>query len=151
MVLEVATVTVAGLLVGNELAVAAFVHPTLWRLPDAVHLPAASALARILGKVMPFAYALTAVLTIALALIDWYRDGRWPVLIAVSAELWVLSIVYTVAALVPINSKIAAWTNETAPPDWKSFRTRWDYLHRWRVLLLSVAFILLATGLLSVR
>jgi uncharacterized membrane protein len=46
-VLNVVAIIVAGLMVGNELAIAAFVHPTLERLPDAVHLPAASALARV--------------------------------------------------------------------------------------------------------
>ena len=30
-------------MVGSELAIAAFVHPTLDRLPDNVHLPVASA------------------------------------------------------------------------------------------------------------
>ena len=149
LIFEVATLTVAGLLVGNELAIAIFVHPTLSRLPDSVHLPAATALARILGRVMPFWYALTTVLTAALAWSDRHRTGSWPLLIVMSAVLWVLSIVYTIAALVPINNKIAAWTEETTPANWKSFRTRWDNLHRWRVLLLSVAFILLAAGILS--
>ena len=41
-------------MVGSELAIAAFVHPTLDRLPDNVHLPVASALARVLGRFMPF-------------------------------------------------------------------------------------------------
>jgi uncharacterized membrane protein len=41
-ILNVVAIIVAGLMLGNELAIAAFVHPTLDRLPDAVHLPAAS-------------------------------------------------------------------------------------------------------------
>ena len=52
-VLNVVAIIVAGLMVGNELAIAAFVHPTLDKLPDDVHLPAASALARVLGSFMP--------------------------------------------------------------------------------------------------
>jgi hypothetical protein len=47
--LNVGAIIVAGLMVGSELAIAAFVHPTLDRLPDNVHLPVASALARVLG------------------------------------------------------------------------------------------------------
>ena len=43
---NVVAIIVAGLMVGSELAIAAFVHPTLDRLPDNVHLPVASALAR---------------------------------------------------------------------------------------------------------
>ena len=149
MILEVATLTVAGLLVGNELAIAAFVHPTLSRLPDAVHATAASALARVLGRAMPFWYALTLVLTAALAFADHHRSGRWPSLIVLSAALWALSIVYTVTALVPINNKIAAWTDTNRPAEWKDLRSKWDILHRWRVLLLGTAFILLAAGILS--
>ena len=41
--LNVDAIIVAGLMVGSELAIAAFVHPTLDRLPDNVHLPVASA------------------------------------------------------------------------------------------------------------
>jgi len=52
--LNVVAIIVAGLMVGSELAIAAFVHPTLDRLPDNVHLPVASALARVLGRSMPF-------------------------------------------------------------------------------------------------
>jgi hypothetical protein len=50
--LNVVAIIVAGLMVGRELAIVAFVHPTLDRLPD-VHLPVASALARVLGRFMP--------------------------------------------------------------------------------------------------
>jgi hypothetical protein len=42
-VLNAVAIIVAGLMVGCELAIAAFVHPTLDKLPDDVHLPAASA------------------------------------------------------------------------------------------------------------
>ena len=52
--LNVGAIIVAGLMVGSELAIAAFVNPTLDRLPDNVHLPVASALARVQGRFMPF-------------------------------------------------------------------------------------------------
>jgi len=57
-VLSVVAIIIAGLMVGCELAIAAFVHPALDQLPDDVHLPAASALARMLGTVMPVWYPL---------------------------------------------------------------------------------------------
>jgi len=38
-VLNVVATIVAGLMVGCELAIAAFIHPTLDKLPDEVHLP----------------------------------------------------------------------------------------------------------------
>jgi hypothetical protein len=60
--LNVVAIIVAGLMVGCELAIAAFIHPTLDKLPDDAHLPAASAIARMLGTVIavlvqPYAFA----------------------------------------------------------------------------------------------
>jgi hypothetical protein len=51
--LNVVAIIVAGLMVGSELAIA-FVHPTLDKLPDDVHLPVASALARVQGRLCRF-------------------------------------------------------------------------------------------------
>ena len=61
--LNFVAIFIAGLMVGSELAIAAFVHPTLDRLPDNIHLPVASALARVLGRFMPFWYILVFLLT----------------------------------------------------------------------------------------
>ena len=69
-------------MVGSELAIAAFVHPTLDELPDDVHLGAASALAQVLGKFMPFWDALVFLLTSAELVIQWHQSGRWPIWIA---------------------------------------------------------------------
>ncbi|HEY0789427.1 MAG TPA: hypothetical protein VGD78_00050, partial [Chthoniobacterales bacterium] len=52
--LEVATLVVAGTMVGNELAVAVFFHPRISALDDATHVRAAQTLAQALGRVMPF-------------------------------------------------------------------------------------------------
>jgi hypothetical protein len=71
--LNVVAIIVAGLMVGSELAIAAFVHPTLDRLPDDVHLPVASALARVLGRFMPFWYILVFLLTLAEVLFQWHQ------------------------------------------------------------------------------
>ena len=149
LILEVITLTMAGLLVGDELAIAAIVQPVFCRLPDPVHFAGANALAKLLGRVMPFWYALVLVLTGSLAWLQHRTPGIWVPFLLMSAGLWVLSIVFSVTALVPINNRIASWAEETKPADWKSFRSRWDRLHRSRVLLLTVAFVLLATGLLQ--
>ena len=146
-VLNVVALLVAGLMVGCELAIAAFVHPTLDKLPDDVHLPAASALARVLGTFMPFWYILVLLLTLAELVIQWHQSGRLPIWIAASAVLWVLAILYSVTALVPINNRLKS----TPPPDWKTYRRRWDLLHRWRVVLLTIAFAFLIVGLNSSR
>jgi hypothetical protein len=86
-VLNVVSIILAGLMVGSELAIAAFVHPTLDKLPDDVHLPAASALARVLGTFMPFWYALVFLLTSAEVVIQWRQSGSLPIWIATSAGL----------------------------------------------------------------
>ena len=145
--LNVIAILVAGLMVGCELSIAAFIHPTLDTLPDNVHRPAASAIARVMGTVMPFWYALTLLLTLAEVVIRWHQSGRLPIWIAASAVLWMLVIVYTITTLVPINNRIASWEKSAPPPDWKTYRRRWDMLHRWRVALLTIAFTLLIVGI----
>jgi uncharacterized membrane protein len=146
-VLNVVAIIVAGLMVGCELAIAAFVHPTLDKLPDDVHLQAASALARVLGRVMPFWYILVFLLALAEGVIEWqwHQPGTLPIWSTVSAVLWALASLYSVIALVPINNRIKS----TPPPDWKTYRRRWDLLHRWRVVLLTIAFAFIIVG--SVR
>jgi uncharacterized membrane protein len=146
-VLDVVAIIVAGLMVGCELAIAAFVHPMLDKLPDGAHLPAASALARVLGTVMPFWYNLTFLLTLSEVVIRWHQSGRLPIWIATSAVLWMLASWYSLIALVPINNRIKSWEKSTPPPDWKRYRRRWDLLHRWRVVLLTLAFALLIVGI----
>jgi len=148
-ILNVFSIIIAGLMVGNELAIAAFVHPTLDRLPDDVHLPAAIALARLLGVFMPFWYALVLLLAVSKALIQWHESGQLPGCLAASATLWALAIVYSITALVPINNRIASWANGNPPAHWKSFCSRWDRLHRWRVALLTIAFAFLIMGTIN--
>ena len=148
-ILNAVTIMVSGLMVGSELAIAGFVHPTLDRLPDDVHLPAASALARVLGRFMPFWYILVFLLTLAEVVIQWHQSGRLPIWIATSAVLWMLAIVYSITTLVPINHRIASWGKVTPPADWKTFRARWDLLHRRRVVLLTIAFAFLIEGFVS--
>jgi hypothetical protein len=59
--------------------------------------------------------------------------------------LWILAILYSVTALVPINNHLKS----NPPPDWKMYRRRWDLLHRWRVALLTIAFAFLIVGFVS--
>jgi len=146
-VLNVVAMIVAGLMVGCELAIAAFIHPTLDKLPDEAHLPAASAIARVLGIVMPFWYNLTFLLTLAEVVIRWHQADRIPIWIATSAVLWMLASVYSLIALVPVNNRIKSWEKSTPPPDWKTYRRRWDMHHRWRVVLLTTAFAFLIVGI----
>jgi uncharacterized membrane protein len=110
-ILSVVAVLVAGLMVGSELAITVFAHPALDRLPDDVHLPVASALARVLGKFMPFWYIFVILLTLSLAVTQWHESDRLPGLIAASAFLWLLSVVYSITASSnqQPNSIVAQW------------------------------------------
>jgi uncharacterized membrane protein len=119
--LNVIAIIVAGLMVGDELAIAMFVNPALDRLPDDVHLPAASVLARVLGRFMPFWYILVFLLTLAVALARWHESGQLPIWIATSAILWVLAGVYSIITLVPINNRIASWAKVTHLPIGRNF------------------------------
>ena len=67
--LEIAAIVVSGTLTGSELAVALFFHPRISRLEDAVHIRAAQALAKVQGMVMPFWYALTFLLALAVTFV----------------------------------------------------------------------------------
>jgi hypothetical protein len=144
--IEVATIVVAGTLTGNELAVALFFHPRMSSLDDATHVRAVKALAVTLGRVMPFWYALTAILSIGMA---FSRPAgtlsSWLVFIA--AGLFVAMIVYSVLLPVPINNQVARWQVESLPANWRDLRRRWDLLNTIRVIFLLLALTLLAASL----
>jgi hypothetical protein len=50
---DVSTVTLAPTMVGNEFAVAAFIHPQIRKLNNSIHAQTAAPLAAVLGKAMP--------------------------------------------------------------------------------------------------
>ena len=69
--------------------------------------------------------------------------------LAASAILWAFASVYSITSLVPLNNRIASWEKVTPPADWQTFRSKWDLLHRWRVVLLTIAFAFLIVGVVS--
>jgi hypothetical protein len=114
-VLLAVTILLAGLMVGNELAVGLFLHPTLAHLADGLHAPTRRAFAALFGRVMPFWYAAVALLTIAVTWLDpplRSMDGK---LLLASSVLWVIAIVYSVIFPAPLNSRIAAWQLQSLP------------------------------------
>jgi len=145
-ILEVATIVVAGTLTGNELAVAVFFHPRMSALDDVTHVRAVQALAVTLGRVMPFWYALTALLTIGTAFSRTAGTlGSW--LAYSAAGLFVAMIVYSVLLPVPINNQVARWQPESLPANWRDLRRRWDLLNVIRLVFLLLALALLAASL----
>ncbi|MEU8873772.1 DUF1772 domain-containing protein [Streptomyces javensis] len=142
--LAIVTVVVVGLLVGVEFAVAAFVNPIVSRLPDNGGLAARSDGARLLGKVMPFWYIGSVVLSAFWAAMA--RGGAGAGFIVTAAALLVLSVLMSIALLVPINSRVARWTQDTVPADWREQLGRWDRFHYLRVGVIIAAFVLLVVG-----
>ncbi len=144
---DILTAATATLMTGNELAVAAFIHPQLSALEDRAHAPAAASIARILGRIMPFWYGVALLLILGAAYEHRPILSGSGLLITLAASLWAAIIVFTIAMLVPINNRIAAMNPAQPHADWLRDRARWDRLHQIRVALLLLALLLLLTGL----
>jgi len=144
---DIATATIAATMAGNELAVAAFVHPQIRKLGDNVHAQVATPLATALGKAMPLWYGVSLVLILGAAFEHRPITSGPGIFIAAAALLWAIAIVASVTMLVPINNRIARMNPQQPHPTWLQDRCRWDRLHRVRVELLIVAVLLLLAGL----
>ena len=137
--LAVIATTVVGIMVGVEFAVAVFVNPIMLRLPAGPAIEARADGARVLGRVMPFWYVASLILTAGLAVAA--SGGAAGAAIA-AAALLVVSVVLSIALLVPINNRTATWTADEHPSDWREQQQRWDRLHYARVAIIVAAFVL---------
>lgn len=147
--METIAIIAAGMMAGNELCVS-IVNASLRKQDEHTRFTSGRAFAALFGAFMPFWYAATLLLAGAVAF-NLRASGTAAVLADVSALLWLLSIVYTVAALVPINNRIAAWDWDTRPADWEQARQKWDALHTARVALLVTALACLVLACLLAR
>jgi uncharacterized membrane protein len=138
----------SGLLVGNELAVALFIHPVLYSVSNEAHARVVKPLAGRLGRFMPPWYAITLVLAILQLLIEPKGPQSWRLCCA-AAGLMALIIILTIVLMVPTNNRIARSDPDRLPPNWLSMRQRWDLYHRIRVLLLGLVFSLLILSALK--
>ena len=138
--LAVITTTVVGIMVGVEFAVAVFVNPILRRLPAGPSLEARADGGRVLGRVMPFWYVTSLALTAALVATTWGSAAAGAALAA--AVLLAVSVVMSIAWLVPINDRSKTWTANDHPDDWREQQERWDRLHYVRVAVIVAAFVL---------
>ena len=138
--LAVITATVVGIMVGVEFAVAVFVNPILLRLPAGPSLEARADGGRILGRVMPFWYFGSLILVTWLAAANW--GGPAGNAAVAAAALLAVSVVMSIALLVPINNRSATWTAENHPADWRAQHQRWDRLHYARVAIIVAGFVL---------
>jgi uncharacterized membrane protein len=136
-ILDTITITFAGLMVGNELAVSAFVNPAVWRLESGPQAQGLSLLARSLGRAMPVWYGVCLALLALESFLHRHQTALGPLLMA--TVIWVGVIVFTIGMLVPINDRIASLNTAAPTPGWRQDHEKWDSLHRVRILLLTVA------------
>ena len=143
MPIHIIAVVVLGLMCGSELSVAAFAHPTFGRQPLETHVRLRAAFAVLLGRVMPFWMSGSTVLNLLLLLpFEHLRGPVWR-LAAVAFAMQALAVVFSLVGPVPINNRIAKWTPESLPGDWRAQEHRWDVYHWWRTCGLIVGFLLL--------
>jgi hypothetical protein len=140
--LAIVATTVVGTMVGVEFAVAVFVNPILLRLPAGAALEARADGGRVLGRVMPFWYVGSLVLTAGLAAATWGSSAAEAGAATAAAALLAVSVVMSVALLVPINNRSTTWTASDHPDDYREQQQRWDRLHYVRVAIIVAAFVL---------
>jgi hypothetical protein len=138
--LAVIAATVVGTMVGVEFAVAVFVNPIFLRLPAGPAIEARADGSRVLGRVMPFWYVASLILTAGLAVAT--SGGAAAGAAIAAAALLVVSVVMSVALLVPIAKRSATWTADNHPDDYREQAQRWDRLHYARVAIIVAAFVL---------
>jgi uncharacterized membrane protein len=147
MMLQFIVALVLGLMCGSELNVAAFANPTLNRQPPAVHIPVRSSFAAQLGRVMPFWMAGSTLLNLLLLLrFERLNTVSWR-LAPIALAIQMAAVVFSLIGPVPINNRIAKWTPESLPNDWRNQEHRWDVYHGVRTLTLIVAFALLVLSI----
>jgi len=146
-IIDAYTIVFAGLMVGNELAVSAFVNPAVWRLESGPQAQALSVLARSLGRAMPVWYGLCLALLALESFLHFHQTSLAPLLIA--AALWAGAIVLSISALVPINNRIASLNTAAPAPGWERDHRKWDALHRVRILLLILALLIVVNALVA--
>ncbi|HEY6298504.1 MAG TPA: DUF1772 domain-containing protein [Candidatus Binatus sp.] len=149
MAVQLLSILVLGLMCGSELNVAAFAHPMLNRQPLEVHVPMRSSLAILLGRVMPFWMAGSTLLNLLLLLpFVNLNESAWR-LTAVALAIQIFAVVFSLVGPVPINNRIAIWTPESLPEDWRVQEHRWDLYHWLRTsgLVVAFAFLVLSAGI----
>ena len=145
--LDILTILCTGFMIGNELTVSLFINPVVGKLDERTQAKILQLFAALLGKAMPVWYALSLVLMLVEAYLRRHEPSLTSLLIA--SAIWIAVIVYTIAVLVPINNRIAALESGALPAGWQQEHKKWDTLHRWRILFLTVAMVFLLHGILQ--
>lgn len=143
--LEVFTTVTVGLMVGVEFSVAFVINRILDALPDDSGQLGRAHGGRMLGAVMPVWYIGSLVLVAVWVVAGWDHQGTG--LVVTAGGLLILSVIMSIALLVPINNRGKTWTPDNRPADWKQQMNRWDRFHYVRVAVIIAAFTLLVAAL----
>ena len=147
MTLILLSILVLGLMCGSELNVAVVAHPALNRQPRDVHILMRSSLAALLGHVMPFWMVGSTLLNLLLLFpVGHLNQPAWR-LAAIALTIQIFAVLFSLVGPVPINNRIAKWSLESIPEDWRQQEHRWDVYHWLRTAGLVVAFALLVASL----
>lgn len=142
MVLDVVALVCIGLLIGVEFAVSVFINPILHKLSSREELHAIRLFASRLGRAMPYWYVLSLLLLVAEAIIR--RGAYGEALLIAASGIWAAVILLTILFLVPINNRLARVNPDVAETSARSAlleHSRWDMMHRWRVVSLTAAMV----------
>ena len=137
--LDIVTIVSAGMLIGVEFTISAFVNPILGRLDRRAEAEATRLFAQVLGRVMPFWYGFCLLTLVAESLFRRQTSGF--TLLTAASALWAAVIALTLLFLVPINNRIAKMDADGYGDELRRQHRRWDRMHRGRVFLLFVAFV----------
>ena len=139
--LTIVAIVSIGLMIGTEFAVWVFINPILLKLEE----PARSHVVRLFGKklgtAMPFWYTANFLFLIAGAVLLRHQPTAW--LAGAAAGIWAAVIILTLIFLVPINNRLVRQGFAMPLDQAHREHSRWDALHRVRVLALGAAFVLL--------
>jgi uncharacterized membrane protein len=138
--LNIAAITSIGLMIGTELAVSAFINPTVWQLEAQARAQAVQLFAKRLGAVMPFWYSANLLLLLAEATVERHRPEA--PLVDSAVAIWIFVIASTLMFLVPINNRLARPDSPLSLDQKHREHKRWDALHRVRVVVLIAAMLL---------
>ena len=145
LVLDIATILCIGLMIGVEFAVWVFIGPILKKLDEKAEAQATRLFGQVLGAVMPFWYALNFVLLIAEAIILRRQAGI--VYLTSASVLWLFAILVSVLVLVPINNRIVKMETPALKDSLRVQHKRWETIHRWRVVAIGTAMVLMLVGI----
>jgi uncharacterized membrane protein len=143
--LDIATSACIGALVGVELAVSLVMNPLVWKLESFSQAVAIRILAARLGKVMPAWYILTCFLLILEALHQRGKPGAG--LLVAASTLWIITMIFTVIVLVPVNIRLALINADTFADGVRQEHIRWDSFHRVRIVVVFLAMICFLVGI----